>query len=124
MTTDDQSVTLFDVEELSVDLRRVGRAEAGLARALRQAVDDGVLVELDGGMIGAALIGARALDRAEALPDKSAVYAIAQCLPPYQKALHALRLPAEVAPVAAPSLPSSGSDDAPDWLRDFGTATD
>src|SRR5205085_2749628 len=102
---------LFDVPELKA-LPNARRAEAGLMKALQAAAADGSILELDAGLVSAALVAARALDRAEALADKSAVYAVAQLLPPYQKALHGLRLPAEVAPVGAPRLPEPAAADA------------
>lgn len=110
---------LFDVEELVVP-HTAGRVEAGLGRALEVAVTEGVVVELDAGLVAGALVAARALDRAEGLPDKSAVYAVAQLMRPYQDALHALRLPAEVAPTAGPRLPdtAAGADGPPSWLGD------
>lgn len=119
MVTDAGQGGLFEVRELK-PLPNARRAEAGLMAALEAAAADGVAVQLDAGLIGAALIAARALDRAEALPDKTAVYAVAQLLPPYQRALHGLRLPAEVAPVGTPRLPEPAGEDSgpPSWLRD------
>lgn len=112
---------LFDVDELAAS-PRAGRTEAGLHKALEAAARDGVVVDLDGGLVAAALVAARALDRAEALPDKSAVYAVAQLLPPFQKALHGLRLPQELAPGMAGRLPdpTPAGDGAPSWLGDLG----
>lgn len=113
---------LFDVPELAA-LPYARRAEAGLLAALRAAADQGVILDLDAGLVGAALIAARALDRAEAMPDKSAVYALAQLLPPYQKALHGLRLPAEVVPAGTPRTPepAGSGDGVPSWMSDLGT---
>jgi hypothetical protein len=113
------SDALFDVEELAVPAR-AGRAEAGLGAALKAAADAELILDVDAGLVAAALIAARALDRAEAMPDKSAVYAVAQLLPPYQKALHALRLPAEAAPVAGrvPAGPATEGAGGPSWLGD------
>ena len=66
---------LFGTEEVHVDQAAArARAEAGLAAALARAADDGIIADLDAGAAGAALIAARALDRAERLPDKTAVY--------------------------------------------------
>lgn len=119
MSEDAAQGGLFGVTELA-PLRNAGRAEAGLGAALAAAAAEGVILQLDGGLVAAALVAARALDRAEALPDKSAVYAVAQLLPPFQKALHGLRLPAEVAPVATPRTPEPAPDasDRPSWLGD------
>lgn len=124
MTTTEAQGGLFDVPELA-GLPNARRAEAGLLRALEAAARDGVVTDLDAGMVGAALVGARTLDRAEGLPDKSAVYAVAQALPPYLKALQALRLPPELAPVAAPKLPEPPEETGgrPSWLDDaFGAS--
>lgn len=119
MTDDAREPGLFEVEEL-VPLPNARRAEAGLYLALKAAERDGVIRDIDAGMVAAALMAARTLDRAEGLPDKTAVYAMAQALPPYQRILHGLRLPAEVAPVTAPPLPDAGKagSDVPDWLSD------
>jgi len=118
VVSDDQG-GLFDVPELA-PLPNAGRVEAGLMLALREAARVETLQEVDGGLVAAALAGARALDRAEALPDKSAVYAVAQLLPPYQKALHGLGLPLERSPVGGPAVPVPTPDasGAPSWLRD------
>lgn len=119
MSTDAGQGGLFDVAELK-PLPNARRAEAGLMAALEKAAEDGSVLELDAGLVAAALIAARTLDRAEALPDKTAVYAVAQLLPPYQKALHGLRLPAEVAPVGTPRLPEPADqgDGRPSWMDD------
>lgn len=117
--TDDQD-GLFEVPEL-VALPNAGRAEAGLARALREAADAQLLQAVDGGMVAAALAGARALDRAEALrDDKAAVYAVAQALPPFQRILHALGLPLERSPVGGPAapVPGPGGPVTSSWLSD------
>jgi len=113
-------VVLWGVDELAAPLPNARRAEAGLHAALVKAADDGVLLELDAGLVAGALIAARALDRAEALPDKTAVYAIAQLLPPFQKALHGLGLPVERSPAGEGRLPDPAATggSAPDWLSD------
>lgn len=113
---------LFDVRELK-PLPNARRVEAGLARALEEAAGSAVIGPVDAGLAAAAMVAARALDRAEAMPDKSAVYAVAQLLPPFQRALHGLRLPAEVTPVQErPAEPGASSDaGAPSWLGDLGT---
>lgn len=117
--TEDQP-GLFDVPELTA-LPNAGRAEAGLVRALREAADAAIIGPADAALAAGALVMARALDRAEAMPDKSAVYALAQAFPPYQKALHGLRLPAELAPAAVPPTgpdPTPSGLGVPDWLSD------
>ena len=112
---------LFDVPDEPVP---GGRVEVGVRVAIRAAIDKGRLDDLDAGMIEGALLAARTLDRAETLPSKSAVYAIAQLMRPWQDAMHALRLPEEVAPSTglAAAAPTESQTGAPDWLRDaFGT---
>ena len=123
MTEPTDEGALFGVDELHVDKRRAGRAEAGLMHALERAVEDGIVTDLDAGAVGAALIAARALDRAEGLPDKTAVYAIAQSLTPYREMLHALRLPTAIAPGGVPLPTTTDSQTGvPSWLSDeFGT---
>lgn len=104
-----------------------GRVEAGVKVAIEAAVDAGRLDKLDAGMIQGALLAARTLDRAETLPSKSAVYAIAQLMRPWQDAMHALRLPEEVAPASGLSAAAATESQSgePSWLRDaFGTPGD
>ncbi len=118
MVTADQP-GLFGVAELAPrpDARRV---EAGLHRALAAGLAGRIIGPADAALAAAALATARALDRAEALPDKTAVYAIAQLLPPFQRALHGLRLPAELTPATVPAAepPAGEGADAGDWLSD------
>lgn len=119
MTDDQGQAGLFDVDEL-VALPNAGRTEAGLVAALKAAADAHIVGPADAALAAAALVAARALDRAEALPDKTAVYAVAQLLPPLQRALHGLRLPAEVTPVqeGPAELPTPTGAGAPSWLSD------
>lgn len=111
---------LFGVAELAA-LPNARRTEAGLLAALRKAQTEGIVTETDAGLIGAALVAARALDRAEALADKTAVYAIAQLLPPFQRICHGLRLPLEVAPVSDKPGPAAPAGVPSSWLDDLGT---
>lgn len=116
--TTEQPPALFDVPELA-PLPNARRAEAGLAKALAAAAEAQLVQDVDAALVGAAFVAARALDRAEGLrDDKAAVYAIAQATPPYQSLLHALGLPVQRAPVAAPpvSAPTEPSSGVPDWL--------
>jgi single-stranded DNA-specific DHH superfamily exonuclease len=111
---------LFSEDDLP---HRMGRVEAGTQRAIEAGYEQAIIGDTDAGMAAAALLAARTLDRCETLPDKTAVYAIAQNMRPYQDAMHALRLPAALSPATVPSQPAENSQDsAPDWLRDaFGT---
>ena len=121
------SEALFGVEELRFDPQRRGRAEAGLMRALAAAEEAGKLIPEDAGMIGAALVAARALDQAERAGGPKTPYAIQAAMPSYMEALHALRIPVKTAPVppATTAAPTEGQTDTPDWLRDaFGTPGD
>jgi hypothetical protein len=113
---------LFEVPEVVTGPAGPGRVEAGVLRSVNAAWNNGKLIDEDAGMVEGALLAARALDRAERLPDKSAVYAVAQLMRPWQDAMHALRLPEEVSPVPAPrALAAETSDGTPNWLRDLGT---
>jgi len=116
---------LFGVAELSTDTARMGRAEAGLVRALEQAEREGIITGLDGGGVGAALIAARKLDRADVSTASNAGYLVAQLMTPYREMLHALRLPAAIAPGGVPlPKPAESGDGRPSWLRDeFGKPT-
>lgn len=115
-----QEEGLFEVPELA-PLPNAGRAEAGLYLALRAAERAQLLQEVDGGLVSAALIAARALDGAESIRDpKDRAYSVTALLPPYQKALHGLGIPLERAPAGGPAVPvptPTGSG-APSWLSD------
>lgn len=116
----DAQAGLFDVPELA-PLPNAQRAEAGLHRALLAAAEAGVVIDLDAGLAGGALIAARALDLAETIRDpKDRAYAVTALLPPFQKALHGLRLPGEVAPAGTPRAPepAPSGGDRPSWLGD------
>lgn len=120
MAVSDDQGGLFEVPEL-VPLPNAGRAEAGLMLALRAAAADRRLLEVDGGMVAAALAAARILDRAEAIrDDKAAVYAVGQAVTTLKATLHALGLPVERGPVGGPSVPVPTGEPAgpPSWLRD------
>lgn len=116
---DDAQGVLFGVPELGC-LPNARRVEAGLVRALQEAEEARIIGPADAGLAAGALVAARALDRAEALHDKAAVYAIAQLLPPFQRALHGLRLPAELTPATVPQdqPPAPAGAAGSDWLSD------
>jgi hypothetical protein len=119
-----EGAALFDLEPAQAGPRQPGRAEASLRRALRAGVTDGTLRDVDEALGEAALIAARALDTADRIGGLKGGYLAAQSLPGYQKVLHALRLPAELAPVGPP--PPAAGDGTASWLDDlrdsFGTA--
>jgi hypothetical protein len=121
VSTEDDGA-LFSTAEADAGYRP-GRTEAGLRAAIAAGEAAGTVVEEDRGMIGAALVAARKLDRADADPTPKAGYLVAQLLTPYRETLAALRLPAALAPIAPPAPAATESQTGtPDWLRDaFGT---
>jgi hypothetical protein len=120
------TLELFGVEE--VRPRRpatVGPVERELHRSLALAVEEGRLTrEVDGALAESAMVLARTLDTADAIGGLKGGYLAAQAQPALQKALHALRLPTEVAASAVPlPVAQDGQGSAPDWIRDaFGSA--
>lgn len=117
---DDAQGALFGVAELAA-LPNAGRAEAGLAKALEDAHSARIIGPTDAGLVAAALIAARALDHAETIASaKDRAYAVTALLPPFQKALHGLRMPAEVTPANVPADPNPAGAAATsgDWLGD------
>lgn len=102
---------LFDVPEIETDPDEMGPVEAATLRSIAAGIDAAILSEVDAGMSAGALLAARNLDKADRLPPKSAVYAVAQLMRPYQDALHALRLPAALSPASVPTMaePEAGS---------------
>jgi hypothetical protein len=118
VTTEDGA--LFARDE--VPAGGVGPAEAALEVAVRAGEAAGTLVAEDAALVAAARHAARAMDWTMRTPSQKAIYAIAQSLTAYRETLHALRLPAAIAP--APVKPPAPADDGPkgDPLRDlFGT---
>lgn len=123
MTDDPEAIeALFTVEAAAVGYKP-GRAEANLQTAIAAASRAELLQPEDAGMIGAALVAARKLDRAEADTSTKGGYLVAQLLTPYREVLQALRLPTALSPAAAPAPATGPATSAEDWLRDaFGTA--
>jgi len=114
--------SLFDVEEL-IEARpeHMGQAEAGLWRAIRAGHEAGTLLPEDAGMIGAALVSARALDHADRNPNSKTGYLIAALTSPHREVLQALRLPAALTP-SDPRPAAAGQTDLSKLLGDsFGT---
>ncbi len=117
MTADDGA--LFGREEVPVG--GVGPAEAALNVAVAAGEKAGTLVAEDAALVAAARHAARAMDWAMRSPSPKAIYSIAQSLTAYRETLHALRLPAAIAPapVKPPAAPAQPEGDP---LRDlFGT---
>jgi hypothetical protein len=126
-------VTADDAALFSIDpaagVRRgpPGRQEAALRRALEKGFTDGRLIaDVDEPLAESAMILARVLDTADRIGDLKGGYLAAQAQPALQKALHALRMPAEITPTGVP-LPAgegSGHTDLSGFLGDaFGTPT-
>jgi hypothetical protein len=101
---------LFGLPELSAQpAGGMGRAESALLQALKAADH---LDDIDAGLVGAALVAARALDKAELQPGTKGGYLVAQLLKPYQEALAGLRLPAAMLPAGGPAgVPKPGVPD-------------
>lgn len=99
----------------------VGPAEAALIVAAKAGHAAGTLLEEDEALLAAARHAARAMDWTMRSPSPKAIYAVAQSLTAYRECLHALRLPAAIAP-APPKPPAAAPTKAEDWLSDhFGT---
>lgn len=114
---------LFGESEVHA-LQPAGRVEAALRRALEAGTAAGTIVDVDEALAESALVLARTLDTADRVGGLKGGYLAAQAQPPFQKACHALRLPAELTAVAPPPPQAApdGQTGVPDWLRDaFGT---
>lgn len=96
---------LFAREEVPVG--GAGPAELALNRAVAAGESAGTLVAEDAALVAAARHAARAMDWAMRTPSPKAIYSIAQSLTAYRETLHALRLPAAVAPAATPRAPAA-----------------
>lgn len=119
---EDEAPALFGVATVAA-ATPAGRAESTLRTALAAAFDGGRLIaEVDQPLAESALILARALDTADRIGGLKGGYLAAQAQPAFQKALHALRMPAELTASASAPPPQEGHTDTPSWLRDaFGT---
>jgi hypothetical protein len=104
--------------------RTQGRTERQLRAQLAAAFEAGrLVVDVDGALAESALILAAALDTAHNVGGLKGGYLAAQAQPPFQKACHALRLPAELAtPTAAPPKTPEGQTGTPDWANVLGDA--
>jgi hypothetical protein len=99
-----------------------GVVAATFDRLVRERRAAGMLVEDDDALIEGVRVLAEALDTARSIGGMKGGYLAVQCVPPYQRGLHALRLPVELTAVSQPAAGAEGHTDAPAWLRDaFGS---
>jgi hypothetical protein len=83
----------------------------------------GTIVDEDAALIAGIEVLAEALDTAHTVGGMKGGYLAAQTFPPYQRGLHALRLPVELSAVSPGPAATDSHTDAPQWLRDtFGSA--
>lgn len=113
---------LFDVGQARTN--RPGVVVETFRRLVAVARAAGTLVDEDAALIAGVEVLAEALDAAHRAGGMKGGYLAAQAFPPYQRGLHALRLPVELtAATPPPPAPGNGRSDTPDWLSDaFGTA--
>lgn len=111
---------LFGADE--VRPARPGAVAAAFAERVRAGLEAGTLVDEDKALIEAARVLAETLDTARRIGGMKGGYLAVQALPPFQRALHALRLPVELTAVSQPAPGGEGPTEAPNWVRDtFGT---
>lgn len=118
-----EAPALFGVEEVRpARPATVGVVERALQQQLETAYAAKLLIRDDvAALAESAMVLARTMDTADAIGGMKGGYLAAQTQPALQKALHALRLPTEVAPPAVPR-PGDGQPDTPSWVSDaFGT---
>jgi hypothetical protein len=113
------SDALFDLPAAPAAPHEPGPTEVALRAQLDVGFDEGRLTDVDRPLAESALVLARVVDTADRIGGLKGGYLAAQAQPALQKALHALRLPAEL--TAAP-VPSGGGSDLRSFLGDaFGT---
>jgi hypothetical protein len=118
VTTDDGA--LFGREDVPVG--GIGPTEAALNVSVAAAEAKGMLIDEDMGLVQAARNAARAMDWTMRTPSPKAIYAVAQSLTAYRETLHALRLPAAIAPAPSPLPQPTDTRTQGDSLSDlFGT---
>jgi hypothetical protein len=115
------SEALFDVE--AARPTRPGVVAATFDQLVRAGLEGGTLVAEDRALIEGVRVLAEALDTARAIGGMKGGYLAVQALAPFQRGLHALRLPVELTAVTPPSATPEGQGSTPGWVRDaFGTA--
>jgi hypothetical protein len=103
---------------------RPGEVAATFRRLVDQALQDGKLVDEDAALVAGVAVLAEALDTAHRVGGMKGGYLAAQAFPPYQRGLHALRLPVELTAATPPAPAASagnGQDELTAFLRDLGT---
>lgn len=119
--SDGDNGALFDVEQARP--AQPGRVAATFRRLVAAAQASGTLLDEDAALIEGVEVLAETLDTARRIGGMKGGYLAVQALPPFQRGLHALRLPVELTAVAQGSPAGDGQTDTPDWFRDaFGTA--
>lgn len=120
MTDEDPGPALFDVGEAQP--ARPGNVAAEFGRLVGIARDAGKLVDEDAALIAGVRVLAESLDTAHRVGGLKGGYLAAQAFPPYQRGLHALRLPVELTAVTQPGTGTGSGADTADSFRDlFGT---
>lgn len=105
---------------------RPGVVAQALHQLVRAGLDAGTLVAEDQALIEGVRVLAETLDTARRIGGMKGGYLAVQALPPFQRGLHALRLPMELSAAPAAASPRGGGGEPspaePQWFRDaFGT---
>lgn len=120
MTADESGPALFEVGEARP--ARAGDVAAEFDRLVTAAREAGKLVDEDAALIAGVRVLAESLDTAHRVGGLKGGYLAAQAFPPYQRGLHALRLPVELTAVSQPGTGTGGGVDTADSFRElFGT---
>lgn len=115
------SEPLFDIGE--VRPTAPGTVVSVFRRLVTAARAEGKLVPEDDALIAGVEVLAQALDTADRVGGMKGGYLVAQAFPPYQRGLHALRLPVELTAATPPAAGAGSQPTVPEWLNDaFGTA--
>lgn len=107
---------LFDVAEARPS--RPGQVAATFDRLVAAGRAAGTLVDVDDALVEGVRVLAETLDTARRLGGMKGGYLAVQALPPFQRGLHALRLPVELTAVSQPAAGPDSHTDTPEWLRD------
>jgi hypothetical protein len=107
---------LFAVEQAAP--ARPGNVLASFRKAVAAGRAAGTIVAEDEALIAGTEVMCRALDAADRTGGLKGGYLAAQAFPPYQRALHALRLPAELTAATGAATGTESQTGTPDWLSD------